>query len=112
MTRRLGLAAPREYLAPGQEWPYGDLLPDAPFEVHLAEAVSRNFRRMLNVRNLTLLKASERLDMSIHTLHALLQGKTWTNIAIIARIEQRFNVELWAGAHRMAGGVDYRRTNP
>lgn len=109
MVRRLGLASkPNDYMVPGQEWPFCGLVDDAPPEAYLARSISRNFTEALNKREWTQVEASERLGMSTHTIHDLLGGKSWTSFAVIARIEQRLNINLWSTAHKLAGGPDYR----
>ena len=107
MSRRLGLDAPRSYLAPGQGWPYGDLIPGTPAEVYLARSLSRNFRGALKDRRWSQQKASGLLGLSTHTVNDLYHGRSWPSIAVIARIEQRLNVDLWTTAHKLAGGPDY-----
>ena len=103
--KRLGLESqPRDYLKPGQEWPDGQLVDDAPPEAYLARSISRKFREVLNTRELSVVKASEKLGMSTHTIHDLLNGKSWARFSVIARIEHRFNVALWSTAHKLRAG--------
>ena len=103
--KRLGLESqPRTYLKPGQKWPDGQLVDDAPPEAYLARSISRKFREVLHTRELSITQASDRLDMSTHTIHDLLNGKSWTRFSVIARIEHRLNVELWSTAHKLRAG--------
>ena len=63
---------------------------------------------MLKTRELSILKASKKLDMSTHTIHDLLNGKSWARFPVIARIEVRLNAELWNTAHRLRAGMPRR----
>ena len=103
--KRLGLESkPNDYLEQGQEWPDGQLVDDAPPEAYLARSISRKFREVLKTRELSVVKASKKLDMSTHTIHDLLNGKSWARFSVIARIEHRFNVALWSTAHKLRAG--------
>ena len=53
------------------------------------------------------MQASEKLGLSTHTIHDLLNGKTWPSMAVVARIETRLHAQLWTGAHELAAGPDY-----
>ena len=107
--KRLGLESqPRTYLKPGQKWPDGQLVDDAPPEAYLARALSRRFRDALNTRELSNVQASEKLGMSTHTIHDLLNGKSWARFSVIARIEVRLSAELWNTAHRLRAGMPKR----
>ena len=103
--KRLGLESkPNAYLKKGQKWPDGHLVDDAPPEAYLARSISRKFHEVLKTRQLSTVKASEKLGMSTHTIHDLLNGKSWARFSVIARIEQRFNVDLWSTAHKLRAG--------
>ena len=55
------------------------------------------------------MKASEKLGMSTHTIHDLLEGKSWASYAVIARIEQRLDIDLWSKTHKFHAGMQKRR---
>ena len=101
MPRRGGLRShPRDYLAPGLRWPEDELDADAPPEAHLAQGVSRRLRGHLEREELTVRAAAAATDVGVTTLHNIVRGKVWTDIAILARIERRLDVDLWSDEHR------------
>ena len=110
MSRRFGLeSSPNSYIAPGEKWPYGSLREGAAPEAYLAQWMSKTFRGALEARGWTQVKASEKLGMSTHTIHDLLEGKSWTSFAVIARIEQRLDIDLWSKIHKTQAGMQKRR---
>ena len=86
----------------GEKWHYGDLVSDAPPEAYLARSMSKKFLSALATRGWTQVTASEKLDMSTHTIHDLCLSKSWASFAVIARIEARLNIDLWSTAHKLA----------
>ena len=101
MGTRLGLeSSPNLYLAEGEEWPYGDLVYDAPPEAHLALAVSRRFHNLIEPRQWKIREISDKVGISAHAVFDLLKGNSWGTLPVIARIEMAFDTRIWGREHK------------
>lgn len=96
MGERSGLEPrPNLYLAEDGEWPYGDLVDDAPLEAHLAMGVSRRFKNAIGSRAWSIRRASKEIGISSHAVYDLLKGNSWGTLPTIARIEIALKREMW-----------------
>ena len=92
-------AHPSEYLANGEPWPHGGLVPDAPPEAHLALAVARRLEAQITRRGLSLREAESATGASVSALSNILRGNSWGDLPTIARIERGLGVEMWGSEH-------------
>ena len=93
-------AHPSDYLANGEPWPHGDLIPDAPPEAHLALAVARRLEAQIARRGLSLREAKDVTGASVSALSNILHGNSWGDLPTIARIERGLDFDLWGSEHR------------
>ena len=91
------LKRPRDWLPTG-EWPNGELGPEAPPEVRLAQGIAIRFN---NYRKKTdLKKVAEQTRVSRPTLYGIINGTTWPNIVTVARLEMRYKRMFFGTEHR------------
>lgn len=125
---------PMDWLAPGQEWVTGEqarfqhrgtwvveesvtykggtLLPDAPPEVHLVQAISVGLCQALDGKELarehlgtddkpwSLRRLARDTGLSTRAVFDLKHGKSWPNLQTVARLEMALDTPLWGSAHR------------
>ena len=127
---------PRDYLKPGEEWltvtegttpisyKTGKLVWNAPGAVHLLQVIGLRLRigldtlernrrklRSTDTRKWTLQRLADESGLSLSTINALLQGKSWAGVETIATLEMFFEWPLWTDHHiRIAkpGGIGPR----
>ena len=98
MGRNQNLKKPRDYVQRGAQWPTGPLEPNPPPEVRLVRGIvtkleARNARK-------DIYETAKRCGLNPQTIYNVLDGKTWPDLATIARLEVHFGVRLWGNEHR------------
>ena len=99
-SRGRALTRPHDYLEHHSEWPDGRLADHAPPEAHLAQAVSQRLRSHLTDHNLSLSDAARLAGASRQALFNAVHGRTWSDLATLARIEHGLGIDLWGIEHR------------
>jgi transcriptional regulator with XRE-family HTH domain len=98
MPARTGLRGhPADYLAPGEEWPHGELVADTPPEVRLVAGVVGRLRVVAD--DLGTRKVARRAGLSPQTISNLLTGRTYGDLVTVARLERALEVHLWGDEH-------------
>lgn len=94
------IKTPRDHMAKGEQWPDGDLDPDAPKEARLARGIATAIRRQINNKNTSpdAVAAKRRIDPD--ALQDLLDGKSWPDFITVARLEIHFKCRLWGHEHK------------
>lgn len=101
VPERYGLdRRPNQWLKDGEQWPDGELDPDAPHIAFLVRDISRRLRRALEDEGWNLEEAARECFVSQHAIWDLLKGNGWGTLPTIGRIEARLNRQLWTDIHR------------
>lgn len=94
------LKAPRDYTAPGEQWPQGALAADAPKEARLAQGIAKTALRHIHRCDTTPDAVAHKQQIAVETLHDLINGHTWPDFITVARLEIHFNRRLWGHEHK------------
>ena len=105
MPRRRGLQpCPIDYLAPGQEWPDGDLLADAPDVAKFVQKlVQRLNKECSSDQTPSVYAVAKKANINSQTVFNLLSGKTWGDLPIIYKLEAAIAHNLWTHDHLPEG---------
>ena len=99
MPKRLNLEPhPRCYLASGT-WPDGPLVKRPPPEAVLAQHISTTFRNACTFRGLSTRQAAAVLKISQKAVHNLINGHSWPDLPMIARVESKLGIQLWTSQY-------------
>ncbi len=82
-------------LDPGSEFPAGQLASTAPSEVIIAQGLALNVQ--IALRDTTLIGACRDAGLNRSTVQDLLAGRTFCDIATLAKLEATLGVPLWPG---------------
>ena len=101
MARRRTLESqPCAYLAPGETWPEGHLVDDAPAAAHFARRLALQLKQECkNAGNLSMHALAKQADVNPQTVANLLSGKTWGEIPTIFQLETAIKQKLWPHDH-------------
>ena len=101
MARRRALESqPSAYLAPGETWPEGELVDDAPDAARFAKKLAQRLKAGCGGDNTPSINAiAKRAGVNPQTVANLLNGKTWGELPTIFRIEAAIEYELWTHDH-------------
>ena len=89
---------PVTYLAKNGSFPDGPFRPKTPPEVYLAAALARRLKT--DIRYNSIRSVAKKADLSPQTILNILNGKSWPDLRIIAKLENAFNSRLWGYEHR------------
>ena len=105
MPRRRGLQpCPIDYLAPGQEWPDGDLLADAPDVAKFVQKlVQRLNKECSSDQTPSVYAVAKKANINSQTVFNLLSGKTWGDLPILYKLEAAIAHNLWTHDHLPEG---------
>ena len=91
--RDLSRRRPRDYLAPGEKWPTGELVGDADPEAHFAQGIAWRLRAFTEGEKMR--SVAERANVSPQTLYNILNGTSWGDVVTIQRLEAALEQRLW-----------------
>lgn len=91
------LKRPCDWLPEG-DWPNGELGPEAPPEVRLAQGIAIRFNKYRKKTNLK--EVAKQTRVSRPTLYGIIDGTTWPNIVTVARLEMRYKEMIFGNEHR------------
>jgi hypothetical protein len=98
MARRGSAAGPpREFVAPGGDWPDGPFLSGTPQEIVYAAHLAARLRELVGEQTVVALAHSVGVTRS--ALHGILNGSRWPDAVTIARIELGTQQPLWPVRH-------------
>ncbi|WP_406505390.1 helix-turn-helix transcriptional regulator [Streptomyces sp. NBC_00212] len=84
--------APRECARDPQAWP--DAVVD-DVAAAVVQAIARRLADALRERHLSRRQAADLLGVNRQTIGDVLDGRTWPDVATIARLEASLNTPLW-----------------
>lgn len=94
---------PRDHLADGQDWPYGELKPDTPLHVRFTKQLAERLQDFYDQETVEWAETSEWMSdqtgCSAPAIVDFLAGDAWADIEFIFRIEHSFDIELWGRDH-------------
>ena len=101
MPSRRGLErSPIDYLADGQEWPYGRLIEDAPKVAKFVQLLIQQLHEACGgEKQPTVYAIAKKANVNPQTITNLLNGKTWGDVPIIYKLEATLERELWTFEH-------------
>lgn len=102
---------PCSYVRPGGTWPDGPLKANPPPEVLLARHVSTVLRDYCAARGLNSHGLAAEAQITQRLSYSLLHGRSWPNLATLAKVERTLGVALWVGQHH-AGRPPVLRLRP
>ena len=88
---------PVSYLAPGNVWPYGPLVDDAPQEARLAQTIAKRLHEARGDRSGR--DIAREAKVSPTTVSKYLKGETWGDLPTLCRIELAVGRQLWGYDH-------------
>lgn len=100
------------YLAPGETWPEGQLVDDAPAAAHFARRLVLQLQQECKIAsNLSMHAIAKQADVNPQTVANLLSGNTWGEIPTIFQLETAIKQEHWTHDH-LGGDADETSTDP
>ena len=93
-------------------WPDDPLADDAPPEALLALHISMVLRDTCKSLGLTTRDVEERTDLSQGAVQHLIRGSSWPVLGVIANIERKLGIQLWASQHNLGYGDDTLELRP
>ena len=95
----LGLdSQPKDHLKRGHAWPDGELVPKAPEEAKLVQALVMRLEEAMG--NQRLMEIEELSGVNKTSISRLLRGESWGTLPVIARLERILEADLWGSEHR------------
>lgn len=87
--------APRDFLAPGGEYPTGPWIPGTPVFVFYVAAIVAELAAAFRANAWSILHASRELGVARQTLHDILSGRTAPDLLSVVRAEQALGRSVW-----------------
>lgn len=96
---------PRRFVARG-EWPYAELVADAPLAAHYGQEVARRLKEAMALRGWNHRTVGERAGLAHRTVGRVLAGESYPDLATLARLEAAVRADLYPT------GLYWHRQNP
>lgn len=88
---------PRDHMAPGAEWPDGELADDAPATARLGQIIAQALRRVIVQRALGARELARLAQMSHPTIKSMLDGERLPSVHTLFLLERALQAPLYPG---------------
>ena len=96
-SRRDLLTRPRDYLLSIGKWPHGPFKANPPYELLFFVELSKRLNDLCydEEHPTTITAIAKDANLSVQTVFNVLEGRTWSDLPTIYRLEVALNAPLW-----------------